>query len=937
MHKPFDICILDYKSFDVNKDSLQRLKDQSAPIFLPFLLLSQDQDRVRNNNQILDFADDVVYIPASTKMLQSRINMLLKQREYSLKLEEQNKKLEQKNQQLSDEKRKYELLAENASDMISRHKPDGTYLYVSPASKELIGYTPDELVGENAYNNMHPDDRERLVNDNTPFTADSTVRWEFRKQTKNGSYKWVESTMRPIRDAAGELVEIQATTRDISSRKEYEEKLEEEKGFIDSAIKSMPELFFLIDDNQRFVRWNNVDRELGYSDEEVNEMHPLDFYHEKDQAFIISKIHQAFNEGTAEAEVEMKHKDGHLVPYYVTAKRFTRGNQQFIVGSCINLSDIKEAQFELQQNRQLLDAIINQTEAIIYVKDSEGRNRLVNKSYCRLFSLEHEEIIGKTDREIHGDMIADNVAGFDRQVLEEEKVLEVEEEIPIDGEMRYYHSIKYPLEGVPGFENCMCGVSTEITEKKKVLQQLQERIKEQRCLYNVSKVDEEDRDVEEVLQKAVQYLAEGFQYPDITEAAITFDGKQYKTEGYRSTDWQLNAKQNQIEDIPLDITIVYTEFRKVFGDQAFLEEEKKLIDSISDTLASKIDRIYARRKLRDSKDRWKKLVNNDPDLIQITRPDGTIEFINPAGARMFGKTHPDELIGQKFADVVDFDQREIAEKRTQILLSGESVPPKVFKMTTSGGTERFLKVQSVLTTLENGEKGIQNVAEDITDRVNYEKKLEESLTEKETLLQEIHHRVKNNLAVVSGMMELQTFNTDNEEVRSTLADSKNRIKTMALIHEKLYQSESLSHIDFGNYVEDLLENIKKVTPSSDKITLNLNYDSFSLNVNQAVPTALIINEVVSNSFEHAFTDLDKGTVEVDIDKDGTNVAITIRDNGSGINEDFYTRKRESMGFTIVDTLIQQLNADKQTENKDGFCFSFSFEKQEIKGSSSSLV
>ncbi|MDZ7682026.1 MAG: histidine kinase dimerization/phosphoacceptor domain -containing protein [Fodinibius sp.] len=115
----------------------------------------------------------------------------------------------------------------------------------------------------------------------------------------------------------------------------------------------------------------------------------------------------------------------------------------------------------------------------------------------------------------------------------------------------------------------------------------------------------------------------------------------------------------------------------------------------------------------------------------------------------------------------------------------------------------------MLTTLENGDKGIQNVAEDITDRINYEKKLEESLTEKETLLPEVRHRVKNNLAVVSGMMELQTFNTENEEVKSMLNDSKNRIKTMALIHEKLYQSESLSHIDFGSYVQDLLENISQ--------------------------------------------------------------------------------------------------------------------------------
>ncbi|MDZ7682027.1 MAG: sensor histidine kinase [Fodinibius sp.] len=124
---------------------------------------------------------------------------------------------------------------------------------------------------------------------------------------------------------------------------------------------------------------------------------------------------------------------------------------------------------------------------------------------------------------------------------------------------------------------------------------------------------------------------------------------------------------------------------------------------------------------------------------------------------------------------------------------------------------------------------------------------------------------------------------------------------------------------------------------SDDIAIDLKYDSFNLNVNQAVPTALIINEVVSNSFEHAFTDRQEGKVEVRIAIDGDTVSVAVKDNGSGISEEFQAEETDSMGFTIIETLIRQLNAKKQVENKDGFYFSFSFEMQEIKGSSSSLV
>lgn len=146
------------------------------------------------------------------------------------------------------------------------------------------------------------------------------------------------------------------------------------------------------------------------------------------------------------------------------------------------------------------------------------------------------------------------------------------------------------------------------------------------------------------------------------------------------------------------------------------------------------------------------------------------------------------------------------------------------------------------------------MATHITERVEYERGLKDSLKEKETLLQEIHHRVKNYLAVVSGMMELQTYNTENEEAKSVLADNRIRIQTMALIHENLYESKSLSEIEFSPYVKELLEYIEDVNSILDDIELDFKCDTFNLNINQTVPCALIINEIVSNAYKNAFLD-----------------------------------------------------------------------------------
>lgn len=930
----FDLCIVDGNSSQLYREALESFKKQATPAFLPVLLLSQNQDKIRKNPSVLEFVDDVVYIPTSTKLLQSRIDILLRQRKYSLKLEK-------KNQQLAEEKRKYKLITENATDMISRHAPDGTYLYVSPASKELTGYSPEELVGKNAFETMHPSDREVLEQMEDPFGDKDVIKYSFRKQVKDGSYKWVETAMRRILDdQTGEVIELQASTRDISDRKEYEQKLTEEKEFVDKAIQSLPELFYMIDEDQNFVKWTNIKRELGYVDKEVQQMHPLDFFREEDHDFVTTKIREAFETGSAEAEVQMKAKSGKLIPYYLTTKQFERGDKSFVVGSCINLTEIKEAQYELEQHRQLLNAIIDQSKSLIYVKDKDKKYRLVNDNYLETFGLDRDDIIGKTVQEVHGKEFAEQVVENDDAVLKQGETVEGEESIPVEGRYRFYHSIKYPLRGVPGFENCMCGISTDITDLKLASSQLKERIKEQQCLYNISNLPEQAGTVEELLEKAVTYLPEGWQFPEITEAAITFDGNVYKTDNFRETGWKLSVESNRVEEKPLKVDVVYIEEKETFQEEVFLKEERQLIDSVVETLSSQIERIYAQEKLKESEKRWGDLVKNDPNLIQILEPDGTIQFINEAGAKMLGYGTPEKAIGKNYFDLVELedDKAELSSERVQKVLQGNEIESQTYKVRDLNGDVLYLESQAVPTTLDDGRRGIQQVAKDVTDREQYEQRLKESLKEKETLLQEIHHRVKNNLAVVSGMMELQTFNTKNEEVRSLMADSKNRIKTMALIHEKLYQSESLSQIEFGTYVRDLLKNIRQVSSVSDQIELNLEYDSFNLNVNQAVPCALVINEIVSNAYEHAFVDRKAGRINVSLQKrDDDIISVQVKDNGRGLPDNFMDKKNDSIGFTIIGTLIKQLQAETQIESENGLDFTFSFAKQEIKGSSSTLI
>lgn len=203
---------------------------------------------------------------------------------------------------------------------------------------------------------------------------------------------------------------------------------------------------------------------------------------------------------------------------------------------------------------------------------------------------------------------------------------------------------------------------------------------------------------------------------------------------------------------------------------------------------------------------------------------------------------------------------------------------------------------------------IFSLVHNVTDKVQKEEKIKESLVEKETLLAEIHHRVKNNLAVVSGLMQLQALEADSEELQAKLFDSVNRIKTMASVHELLYQAESYSRLNFSDTIKKLVENISITFQSSKEVQIDVESDPIKLNINSAIPASLVVNEVVTNVFKHAFTDREKGEMKVRLKELDQKIAIVIRDNGVGIKE-ADQNPDSSLGMHLIRELCGQINGE----------------------------
>jgi two-component sensor histidine kinase len=222
------------------------------------------------------------------------------------------------------------------------------------------------------------------------------------------------------------------------------------------------------------------------------------------------------------------------------------------------------------------------------------------------------------------------------------------------------------------------------------------------------------------------------------------------------------------------------------------------------------------------------------------------------------------------------------------------------------------------------------IATDITYLKDYQKQLEDSIDEKEVLIKEIHHRVKNNLAVVSGLLELQGLRVGDEQLSVILQESQARIKSIAMIHEKLYQSELFTQVDAGKYLQELTNTIAQAYEHPDRdIKLLFDLDSSFLNVNQAVPFAILANELISNSFKHAFDDQSEGKLEVSLKQDGPTLSFEISDDGKGLPDNFDPVQEGSLGFTLILNLAEQLDGNITWQNNgSGAAFKLIFDPNE---------
>jgi len=398
-------------------------------------------------------------------------------------------------------------------------------------------------------------------------------------------------------------------------------------------------------------------------------------------------------------------------------------------------------------------------------------------------------------------------------------------------------------------------------------------------------------------------------------------------------DIKLKGKMDGIEAAEkirslLDVPVVYL---TAYTDESTLQrakitepygyivkplEERELHSNIEIALY----KHEAEKKIKESEERYRAIVESYDGYIYVNTSDYGIDFMNSKLKELVKQNGKGKLC----YELIYQRNSPCPWCSNDLVLQGKTVRKEI----QSFKNDRWYYEVATPVYQPDGNILKQSMIIDITERKRAEEDVIRSLEEKEIMLKEIHHRVKNNLQIISSLFRLQTTYVTDPAALKCLKDSKDRVNSLALIHEKLYGSKDFTRIDFSSYIQQLANHLYQAYGlNPNDIKLKLKTHVIFLGIDTAIPCGLILNELLSNSLKHAFPDGRKGEIGIDFFSDSQgNYNLILRDNGVGISSDLDINKIESLGLQLVSTLTRQIGGNLELSKNAGTEFKIVFKE-----------
>ena len=575
-------------------------------------------------------------------------------------------------------------------------------------------------------------------------------------------------------------------------------------------------------------------------------------------------------------------------------------------------------------------------DAVLAVSRRTRRVMLCNRALVRVFGYGPTEVEGQTTEILHVDHEHFRRFGeASEQTLREGRPYRVEYPMRRKGGDIFIADVTVTPIGRAGdaYEGVV-SVVRDLTKDRSTDEllrattaALEERVKELRYLNSVSGVPEDpDGGIDGFLRRVVTLLPSALRFPSASFARIAVGASAYESVPFRTAGHRYVQVIESTDGGTMGEIEVFVEATTAdASDASLLPEEREMLRVLAAHCAETIANARAREEIAARGIQLAALFTSASDGMFVVDDEWRIVEVNPAGCRLLSCERRD-LLGATFARfVADEDENDsrvlsIRQKWAAMISSGSLRTELI--LIDGAGRRINAEVSAVANFMPNRHLG---VVRDMTEHKRTETRLAAAVSERETLLQEVHHRVKNNLQIIVSMLRMQAMHAQSEACIEHLVKAESRVRSMSLVHEHLYADSNLSEIDLGRYLPNLISRLTELYQARN-LDVDVKADEISLGLDQAVPCGLLVTELVSNAIRHAFRGRDRGRLSVEASMGPqSRVHLLIGDDGPGLPDGFEYRTARTLGAGLVTSAAEQLDATiKVDSNADGTTVRLSF-------------
>jgi len=675
---------------------------------------------------------------------------------------------------------------------------------------------------------------------------------------------------------------------------------------------------------------------FGWAAEEVMGKTPFDwpFVFEADREQVNQAIAQLFSGVMSVCHNRNYRKDSSVVlcEWYNSTLLDEQGNLVSILSFALDVTKPKQAEAALLESETRFRTVVEYAPDVCVIYDRDCRFQYVNGRALERTGWTIDRFIGQRDEDLFPPEVTAEYLPILLRTIESRLFQSGEALIQLPGQEPYTILVKYvPILDQQGEIQQILGITTDISNRKRLEQELVKSRDFRELLFNESgdalflvdsdtllTTDCNQRAVElfEVASKAELIHIEGhiFQKHQFTPDEMAKIQREIDEKGYWSREVEYRTQRG----------------REFWGDlsvkQLTFREQRFNLVRVSDISKRKA----AEFALQQSEARYLSILEDQTELITRFQSDGTLVFVNDAFCRYYGVSR-DEVIGTYYQPLI-YPEDQPVINHCLSALSPENPVGSVEHRVFVNGTVRWMQwTNRAIYDPQGNLLELQSVGRDIDDRKQAELRVQATLAEKEILLQEVYHRVKNNLQLIQSMLQMQQRRLETPEAVQALQDSWNRVMTISLVHEILYQSDNLAHINLREYIPTLVQHIAaSYHVTAPAVVVKTEVQSIIVSMKKAICCGLILNELVTNALKYAFTEKNAGQVTVKVSIDRTlsenTIVMTVRDNGIGLPKsvDLFGK---TLGLTLVQDFVDQLRGAIAVESNQGCLFRVTFNQK----------